>query len=136
MSKHAGSPYRDLLSSRLDLWKSRGFKGGWNGLAKAEMKIQVQSYHVPKQKKEPPRNPPQSPKCRAFPFARGARGAAGFHVEHVTVSGAGHLAGSMIRCGDSPSTSNVPHVFVTWVFSCFIRILFLLAPEMETDLYY
>lgn len=41
--------------------ESKGFKGGWNGLGKAEMKIQVQSWHVPKQKEKPPQNPPHSP---------------------------------------------------------------------------
>lgn len=32
---------------------SEGFEGGWNGLGKAEMKIQIQSYHMPKQEEKP-----------------------------------------------------------------------------------
>lgn len=48
------------MSSRLDLWKAKASKVAgiaWGRL----MKIQVQSYHVPKQKKKLPQNPSYRP---------------------------------------------------------------------------
>lgn len=79
MPKHTGNPFRNLLSSRLDLWKVKRFKGGWNGLAKAGMKIQVQSYHMPKQKE----NPLQS-QMDSFPVYATIDGVNSFHVEEMS----------------------------------------------------
>lgn len=61
MPKYTGNPFRNVLSSRLVLWKVKVSKCGWNGLGTAELKIKVQSYHVPKQKEKPLQNLPKIP---------------------------------------------------------------------------
>lgn len=101
---------------------SEGVEGGWNGLGKAGMKIQIQSYHMPKWEEKPVEASLQLPK-ESFSVP-----AYGFLVE-ARSSQAKPSAVSRVCYGDTPSTGNVPHALIAWELGGLVRIIFLMAPE-------
>lgn len=114
-----GIPFRNLLSSRLVLWKVKALEVVGMAWGRAEVKTQVQSYHMPKQREKPHGILPTAPKGKLSCLGNNPWGLrpASVQAEHPAVSMVTLHPG---KCGSPP---------IAQVLSDLVRIIFLTAPR-------
>lgn len=117
--KHSGNPFQESVVFKAGFAESKGFGGGWNGLGRAEVKIQVQSYHMPKQREKPHGILPTAPKGKLSCLGNNPWGLrpASVQAEHPAVSMVTLHPG---KCGSPP---------IAQVLSDLVRIIFFTAPR-------
>lgn len=124
MPKHTGNLFRNLLSSRLDLWKVKASKVVGMAWEKLRWRFKFRATTCLSKRKNHYGSLPTAPKEKLSCLGNNTWG---LWFPRGRDKGPEHPAVSVVCYGDTSSMGNVPHALIARVFSGLARIIFLMA---------